>query len=441
MTKNNQVVEKEIKFVIGQPLSKSVSYAQKDLEIGTKLEVTPLNEDTKNLTVLSEGERVANVANMKFLARLSLNEELVPSEEISNYLDTLKEVTIVEKIDKNIGNMMLFIVGGTIEVQVKKIMEEKNADLDLMIENALSVLSKEEIEERISYLESVGVTNKVIANLLSKIRPIEKYEGLENYIPTKPSTLYKDENGFVRQSLIFSLKGNNLLYQGEKAVGKNVLAATIAWLYRRPIVTVSLNNNNSLSDLVGDKTMKDGNIEFELELIPRIAQVGGIVVLDELNTADPGLLTALHSLLDKQRQIQVTSYGLIKADEDFFVIGTQNPDYMGTSENNQATKSRFVSFNFAELQDITEVLKSEVPNAESLVLNRMQLLYSRLRVMVKDGVVTDDVINLRSMIAALEVVTEYDEPLKNALERAVIDQTTDEYERQALEELIVGLLG
>ena len=54
------------------------------------------------------------------------------------------------------------------------------------------------------------------------------------------------------------LQGENVLLCGGKATGKNILADNLAWLFQRPVYTVSFHVNTDSSTLIGTDTFVDG---------------------------------------------------------------------------------------------------------------------------------------------------------------------------------------
>lgn len=49
------------------------------------------------------------------------------------------------------------------------------------------------------------------------------------------------------------LQGENVLLSGGKATGKNILADNLAWLFARPVYTVSFHVNTDSSTLIGHR--------------------------------------------------------------------------------------------------------------------------------------------------------------------------------------------
>lgn len=81
------------------------------------------------------------------------------------------------------------------------------------------------------------------------------------------------------------LQGENVLLSGGKATGKNILADNLAWLFARPVYTVSFHVNTDSSTLIGTDTFTGGEVRLRRGPVALAAQYGGFCILDEINMA------------------------------------------------------------------------------------------------------------------------------------------------------------
>ena len=81
------------------------------------------------------------------------------------------------------------------------------------------------------------------------------------------------------------LQGENILLSGGKATGKNILADNLAWLFARPVYTVSFHVNTDSSTLIGTDTFTGGEVRLRRGPVALAAQYGGFCILDEINMA------------------------------------------------------------------------------------------------------------------------------------------------------------
>lgn len=135
---------------------------------------------------------------------------------------------------------------------------------------------------------------------------IKNYELEEKYkerIPN-PHFFYSGDK-ILKEAVSAVLAGKNILLVGDKSTGKNVLAENLAYLFKRPLWNLSFHINIDSSVLIGDDTLKNGNVLFREGPITKAANCGGFVVLDEINMAKNEAMAVLHSILDYRRIIDI----------------------------------------------------------------------------------------------------------------------------------------
>jgi MoxR-like ATPase len=369
-------------------------------------------------------------------------------EGIHTY-DEIKDLISGEKIAKvisqvNTNYIAVFQMG---ENEVSAIKNKKS--LEEAIERIISegILTKEEIEERIEYMKKNGVTEKQMVTLFNTYKKYD--EEVAKRIPTKPKTLYQDSYGLVKKSIAYINVGRNLLFEGDRGVGKNVLTETLAWLYNRPLYEFSVNSQHDNSSMLGSKTIvtettEDGKektqIAFDPDVIVEAGEVGGILVLDEFNTSLGHVMSLLNSYLDDRRRIQVPGYKMVELDPNTVVIATQNRDYQGTFENNEATVDRFVPIIFPPLKSIEDILMAKVPGISYDVVKNCQKLFEGIKKCVEDGEISERTISIRGFIDACLAI-EQDIPLKEALIDNIANRATDRDERKAISDMIDAITG
>ena len=180
-----------------------------------------------------------------------------------------------------------------------------------------------------------------------------------------------------------------------------------------------------------------GNQElvFETSAILDAFTKGGILVLDEFNTALAHVMTMFHSLLDDRREIEVTGYGLVRGHKNFFAIATQNRNYQGTFETNEATADRFEPIIFPPLTSLVEMLKERVPGASYEVLVMADNLYTTIKTEVETGTISNQVLSPRGFISACQVIVN-GMPPKRAFEISIANRATNPAERNIIKNII-----
>lgn len=273
-------------------------------------------------------------------------------------------------------------------------------------------------------LEIYEIPAKLARLIISSWKPV-KQEYIDRYIfldkiASKDSKgnvhpLYIDEFENVKRLAAYLISGrSNICLKGEASVGKNVLIETLAGLFRKPLLRESLSGGSDESILLGDKNINtDGTIGFDPSQLIKAAEDGCWVILDEINTVQAQHLTELHSILEPgTRNINVSGYKYVKADNDFRILATMNPadtgDYLSADEMNAATASRFTTIEITSNVKVQDVLKNACPEALDDEINKVAKLYKSVKAMKDGGTeLSSGFLALRAYISIL------DDPISN----------------------------
>ena len=225
------------------------------------------------------------------------------------------------------------------------------------------------------------------------------------------------------------LQGENLLLSGSKATGKNILADNLAWLFRRPVYTVSFHVNTDSSTLIGTDTFTGGEVHLRRGPVALAAQYGGFCILDEINMAKNDAVAVLHSALDYRRLIDVPGYECIPIHPAARFIATMNYGYAGTRELNEALVSRFTVIRMPTLEEaqLCELLRANVPEASDENIRRCTGLFLDLNAKAVNGEISTNSVDMRGMIAALHLMTDGMAP-RDAIAVCITNKCFDEYE-------------
>ena len=185
-------------------------------------------------------------------------------------------------------------------------------------------------------------------------------EAVRSRIAEPPVKFIGDE--IMELAVAALLQGENVLLSGGKATGKNILADNLAWLFRRPVYTVSFHVNTDSSTLIGTDTFTGGEVRLRRGPVALAAQYGGFCILDEINMAKNDAVAVLHSALDYRRLIDVPGYECIPIHPAARFIATMNYGYAGTRELNEALVSRFTVIRMPTLEEpqLCELLRANV---------------------------------------------------------------------------------
>lgn len=274
--------------------------------------------------------------------------------------------------------------------------------------------------------------NNKIEDFIKNYDLDEKYK---NRIPN-PHFFYSGDE-ILREATSAILARKNILLVGDKSTGKNVLAENLAYLFKRPLWNLSFHINIDSSVLIGDDTLKNGNVIFREGPITKAANCGGFVVLDEINMAKNEAMAVLHSILDYRRIIDIPGYDIIKLHPATRFIATMNYGYQGTRELNEALLSRFVIIKMPLIsrERLVELIKKEYPKMKNEYVGNIAFFFYDLKLKADAGEISRNAPDLRGIFDAIDLVKE-NLSLSSALELTIANKLFDPYEEEILKDLI-----
>lgn len=155
---------------------------------------------------------------------------------------------------------------------------------------------------------------------------------------------YVDWNGSLPVLARARESGLFAIIIGPKGTGKTTLVRQFADSAGARLESVNFSLRTRESHLVGTKTLNGGTVSFDEGLLVRSMRQGGILYLDEINSAEADVLLRLDEALDDRRQLVLKESDgqTIRAHTDWFVVATINPlTHHGTKELPQQLLSRF----------------------------------------------------------------------------------------------------
>ena len=257
----------------------------------------------------------------------------------------------------------------------------------------------------------------------------------------KPVTEFIGEET-LEQGVRALLQGENLLLCGGKATGKNILADNLAWLFGRPVYTVSFHVNTDSSTLIGTDTFTGGEVRLRRGPVAQAAAYGGFCVLDEINMAKNDAVAVLHAVLDYRRLIDVPGYEVIPLHPATRFIATMNYGYAGTRELNEALVSRFTVIRMPTLDEnrLASLLRTDVPNAAPEHVAACVGLFLDLNEKAVNGEISTNAVDLRGTIAALRLMTDGMRPA-DAITLGVTNKCFDEFEYRLVQDVAMTRFG
>jgi MoxR-like ATPase len=166
---------------------------------------------------------------------------------------------------------------------------------------------------------------------------------------------------------------------GETGCGKTHFVHHFCFTKRLPLYRVNLNGSTTPEHLIGRWTpTPEGGFRWTDGILTTFVRHGGIILIDELNSANAEILFCLNSLLDDDRQICLIQKDgeVVKAHKDFFLVACINPDYEGTKPLNLALKDRFEILKF----DYDDKVESKLVKDENMLA-----FAKKVRALYKEG--------------------------------------------------------
>ena len=139
-----------------------------------------------------------------------------------------------------------------------------------------------------------------------------------------------------------------IMLKGPTGCGKTRFVEHMAWRLRRPLVTVSCNEDTTASDLTGRFLLNASGTYWQDGPLALAARSGAICYLDEVVEARHDTVVAIHPLTDARRYLPLDRKNeLLRAHPDFLLVISYNPGYQRVLKDlKPSTKQRFVGIDF-----------------------------------------------------------------------------------------------
>lgn len=166
----------------------------------------------------------------------------------------------------------------------------------------------------------------------------------------------------------------NVLLTGGTGVGKTTHIEQLAARIGQPVLRINFNGETRMSDLIGKMNVLGGETRWVDGVLPMAMRLGYWLLLDELDFADPAVLSLLHPVLEDRPTLTLkeNSGEIIHPHPDFRLFATANSigamsdrsaSYTGTNVMNEAFLDRWQVLFVQNLPQKEEmkVVKGEVP--------------------------------------------------------------------------------
>lgn len=134
----------------------------------------------------------------------------------------------------------------------------------------------------------------------------------------------------------------NILLVGEPGTGKTKMSYVIADMVKMPIYTIPISKNTEEDTFEGKNKVIEGQISFAETDFIKAYENGGIIVLEEINLADPAVIMgSLGQAIEFPFVVMKDGYKPVRRHPMCIIIATMNTGTSGSKALNQALSSRF----------------------------------------------------------------------------------------------------
>ena len=159
-----------------------------------------------------------------------------------------------------------------------------------------------------------------------------------------PFGIHKDVEKIVKSKIFYP----SYIY-GPTGNGKSTTVEQICAKQNRPIIRINLNSMTDEDQLIGTKTLTDGNVEVIEGPVVRAMRMGYVLLLDEIDAGNANTLLCIQGILESGRLYFKLKNEMIIAADGFNIIATANTKgkgsedgrYIGTNILNEAFLERF----------------------------------------------------------------------------------------------------
>lgn len=205
--------------------------------------------------------------------------------------------------------------------------------------------------------ESVKVDFSDTQSLIPTVDP--------NYVPFGN---YRDLDNIIKSGIFYPA-----FISGPTGNGKSTMIEQICAKRKRPLIRINFNKMTDEDQLIGTKTLTDGNVEIVEGPLLIAMRTGTTILLDEIDAGNANTVMCLQPILEGKPYYFKLKNEIIYPKEGFNIIATANTKgkgsddgrYIGTNVLNEAFLERFaVTFNQdypparTEMKIVTNVMES-----------------------------------------------------------------------------------
>jgi MoxR-like ATPase len=200
-----------------------------------------------------------------------------------------------------------------------------------------------------------GSTAPVVGNNALKVESVKQESFVVDYTDTKSLIPVKDPNfvPFGNYSDLENIIKSGIFYpayiSGPTGNGKSTMVEQICAKHKKPLIRVNLNMMTDEEQLIGSKTLVEGNVQIVEGPVLIAMRTGCTLLLDEIDAGSANTLLCLQPILEGKPYYFKLKNEMIVPAQGFNIISTANTKgkgsddgrYIGTNVLNEAFLERF----------------------------------------------------------------------------------------------------
>ena len=200
-----------------------------------------------------------------------------------------------------------------------------------------------------------GTPAPVVGNTALKAEPVKQESFVVDYTDTKALIPVKDANfvPFGNYNDLENIIKSGIFYpayiSGPTGNGKSTMVEQICAKHKRPLIRVNLNMMTDEEQLIGSKTLIEGNVQVVEGPVLIAMRTGTTLLLDEIDAGSANTLLCLQPILEGKPYYFKLKNEMIVPAQGFNIIATANTKgkgsddgrYIGTNVLNEAFLERF----------------------------------------------------------------------------------------------------
>ena len=255
-----------------------------------------------------------------------------------------------------------------------------------------------------------------------------------------PSNITYILEGTPPEVVVYALEsGESLLMVGESGVGKSKMIQYLAQETNTPLLNACGHNEITVENLLGSMTVVNGNTVWKDGILPEAMRKGYWLLLDEVNSVDPGVMKVINEVLDN-RKVTITVAGeprIVRANKDFRFVCTMNPPdspiYKGIETMSFEFMDRFdtvVHLDYLSQETEASLIMELTGYSDSKTANNIVQFANTIRKAMKEGeifatVTTRSLISFCRKAQVFDIRTSAETSILRKMSKADREKATD----------------